>query len=345
MRCRRRVPSTIACVEVILSWPLYLSPIYGWNLPQGAFVTMRGGVLRAAASTLSPIGLGMFMVVALSLVPPLFYATRRWLALGPAGVLVAGLLATFSRGPWIGAGIALGFHALVSAKPVANLARLGIVGVIALSALLVTPYGDAVLGLLPGFANTVDQSTIDYRTELWDRGWRVVLQYPLFGSEFYMSTPEMMSLRQGQGIIDIVNGYLHVALESGIVGMALYIGITVAALYALWRAIKPARAIDPELALYAQSYFSGYAAMMIVIATASIVVGQVTEFIFMLAGISVGIARTVGEARHKAGGHDVLPEASADPTPPAPPTAPAPDATGPRASALPPHLRQYAKRD
>jgi O-antigen ligase len=336
------INAAIACAEVVLNWPLYLSPLTSWNVYFSTFLTMRGGFLRAAGSTLSPIGLGMFIIVALALIPALLHASRRWLALGPAGVLVAGLLATFSRGPWIGAGIALGFHALVSARPIANLARLGILGVMTMFALLLTPYGDALIGLLPGVANTVDQSTIDYRTELWERGWAVVMQRPLFGTELFMESPELAPLRQGQGIIDIVNGYLHVALDSGLVGMTLYIGIALSAMFALWRSIRPARAIDPELALYAQSYLSGYAAMMIVIATASIVVGQITEFVFMLAGISVGIARTIGEAKSSAPPSEAAERLQAAPASP-PPAAPEPK--GPAASSLPPHLRQYAKRD
>jgi O-antigen ligase len=337
------VNAAIACAEVILSWPIYMSPFYMWNLPEGSFVTMRGGFLRASASTLSPIGLGMFLVVALSLAPALLYATRRWITLGPAAVLVAGLLATFSRGPWMGAGLALGLHALVSQRPVGNTLRLGIVGVVSLLALSLTPYGDAFLGLLPGIANTVDQSSIDYRQQLWERGSQVVMQNPFFGSETYWETPEMRSMLQGQGIIDIVNGYLHIALDTGLIGLACFLGMIVFSLLALLRSIKPARAINQELALYAQSYFSGFAAMMVVIATASIVVGQITEVVFMLAGVCVGIARSVGEMQ-KTAYREMAAEEPGLRAPQAA-AAPAPAPKGPPPSSLPPHLRQYAKKD
>lgn len=344
------IVAAIACIEVVLSWPLYLSPLYSWNLNFSVFTTMRGGVLRAAGSTLSPIGLGMFLVVALSVTPALIYASRkRLLSYAPIGVLGAGLIATFSRGPWIGAGVALAIHALVSARPLQNLMRVGLVSVLGVAVLLATPYGDAIIGLLPGFGNTIDQSTIDYREELWDRGWRAAMRSPFFGSEYYLQTPEMSSLRQGQGIIDIVNGYLHIALESGLVGLTCFIGLAASAMYAVWRAIGPARRIDPELALYAESYLSGYAAMMLVIVTASIVVGQIQEVIFMLAGLCVGIARTVNEATRKA--HDAAlaqaaaPEVAApdEPNEPAPPKGRPPDAPDPRS--LPAHLRQYARRE
>ena len=42
-----------------------------------------------------------------------------------------------------------------------------------------------------------------YRERLAERGWEIVIAHPFFGDQF--PWPEMEDLRQGEGIIDIVN--------------------------------------------------------------------------------------------------------------------------------------------
>jgi hypothetical protein len=47
------------------------------------------------------------------------------------------------------------------------------------------------------------------------------MQNPLFGNLFFIENME--GLRQGQGIIDLVNVYAAVALKSGLVGLFLFL--------------------------------------------------------------------------------------------------------------------------
>ena len=49
--------------------------------------------------------------------------------------------------------------------------------------------------------------------------WELIKQNPWFGDQFVFR--RMEELRQGQGIIDIVNGYLFTALFHGLAGLAM----------------------------------------------------------------------------------------------------------------------------
>jgi len=56
-----------------------------------------------------------------------------------------------------------------------------------------------------------------------EQSWIVIQRNPLLGSADYLETPEMESMRQGAGIIDVVNTYLQIALQSGLVGLGIFL--------------------------------------------------------------------------------------------------------------------------
>ena len=45
----------------------------------------------------------------------------------------------------------------------------------------------------------------------------------------------MQELMQGEGIIDIVNTYVSIGLRSGLVGLSLFLGIFLSAMFRVWR--------------------------------------------------------------------------------------------------------------
>jgi O-antigen ligase len=101
--------------------------------------------------------------------------------------------------------------------------------------LFVTPLKEKVIDRLP-FIGKAEQDSIEYRGRLSDTSWALVDQHPWFGDPF--ATLKMESLRQGQGIIDIVNGYLYTALFTGYVGLSLLCGVFALALLAGYRALR-----------------------------------------------------------------------------------------------------------
>ncbi|MCB2097201.1 MAG: O-antigen ligase family protein [Parvularculaceae bacterium] len=336
-----------AVVETILHWHVYVNAVENWNIRFSTRYLARSGLLRAYGPVFGPITLGLYFVVAFSLALAFFAAAKRKLlpaiAVGAIGV---GLIVTFSRGPWVGAAFAVFMIAATAERPMAWFIRLVGVGFVATTVLLMTPFGPQLFNMLP-FVGEVESNTIDYRQRLFEVGWAYVMKYPLFGSDGYLNAPELQSLVQGQGIIDIVNSYLQVALDRGIVGLALFVGVSLFAALSAMRAIGVARRFDNEYALYVQAWFAALMGVMLTLATTTNVNAQIAETHWLLCGICVGIARSVqavAAAKVNAFVDDEPP-----PGPPGGPEDPPPgrslaSARTLPADNLPKHLRQYADR-
>jgi O-antigen ligase len=170
------------------------------------------------------------------------------------------------------------------------------------------------------------------------------LQNPWFGSENYKQTPAMQSLVQGQGIIDIVNAYLQVALDKGLVGLALFLGVTVVAMWSAFRAIGDARRIDDELAVYCQSWLAALVGVMLVLATTTNVIAQIAEVHWLLCGICVGIGRSVAAMTASAAAAAAQAPAEIAAAPPPAETPKRPPVWAAPQRELPAHLRQYARK-
>ena len=99
---------------------------------------------------------------------------------------------------------------------------LAVAAVLALPLLAIVPGGQKVLDLLP-FIGTIEVENITYRQRLFDNAMIVIQRNPLLGSFDFRSTPEMQSMIQGQGIIDIVNTYIGMALQVGLIGLTLFV--------------------------------------------------------------------------------------------------------------------------
>jgi O-antigen ligase len=332
--------SAIAVAEAVLGWHFYAAAVQNWDVSTILRYTERSGFLRSYGSVLGPIAFGLFLAAGLALAPALVRsAARTALANMSFPAIAAGLLVTFSRGPWIGGAIAVLLYVATTRRAMGNLVRLAMVGAAGFVALAVTPFGSAVIDILP-FIGDAESNSIDYRQDLFDIGWRVAMQTPWFGSEGYMESAAMQELVQGQGIIDIVNAYLRITLDSGLVGLSLYLGAVGLAILAAFRAIGPARKIGSELESYCQGYFAALLGLSIILATTANTIAQIKEFTWILCGICVGLARSVAlEVKER----QVIPAA-------APIAAPSSDAPEPEAPALvpgrplPPHLRQYGPR-
>ena len=98
--------------------------------------------------------------------------------------------------------------------------------------------GADIVDKLP-FVGNVEQETVEYRQHLVETSWRLIQQNPLLGNPFVLL--DMEELRQGQGIIDVVNGYISVALFYGLIGLALYVGALALALGSAYRYLRRAR--------------------------------------------------------------------------------------------------------
>ena len=217
--------STIAIFEVWRSWPLYrgIWAHYGIQLGSGASVKLRGGLMRSPGPYSEPLSLAFAMTIGIiALLSVRRLVTQRWHYMLLGVVVLTGLIAPQSRGAWIGALFALFALDLyrrkfrsVSIKAV----LLAIAGLLIFAAAGVSNRIATVLGL-----TNEGKGTMDYREQLLARGIEEFWKHPLFGDSIGNVLSNLRDLIQGEGIVDLVNGYLHIALISG--GAGLFVIMT-----------------------------------------------------------------------------------------------------------------------
>ncbi len=224
----------VALFEMFKGWLLYVTvpEAIGVERHMGGYLT-RGAALRALASTGQPIVLGYVMVVAIGFLLIVRQGIEKtWMRHAALGFLVAGMLASISRGPWVGAVVLVFVFATLAPRPVTRLAKLSLFVVAGVMGVLLLPGGGKVIDLLP-FVGTVDSVNVTYRERLFENATTVIERNPWLGSVIYNQTPEMQAMIQGQGIIDIVNSYLGIALEYGFIGLSLFFGFFLAVLFGI----------------------------------------------------------------------------------------------------------------
>jgi len=276
------VMAPIAIFESVRGWLLYTGIAGVWGDPNVFSWLVRGDSLRAQAAANHSINLGFHLSMALGFY--LFLRTRgvdRFRDFTVLATLIGGLVVTYARGPWIAA-ICAGVLFLAT-RPDAGkrLAGAAVALGILFALMYVSPLKESVLDRLP-FISTADQETIEYRRLLAEVSWTLIQQHPFFGDPFVAS--RMESLRQGQGIIDIVNGYIYTALFNGLVGLALLVGFSLLALFRGFAAFRQS-SDDRDAATLGAALLACMVAALVYVATAGY-----NETLYMLFGLSVSYA-------------------------------------------------------
>ena len=292
------VTASIAIFETGRHWLLYeeLRGPLG-VLSQLAYVSrFEGGPIRAVTVTTFPIILGYvtmfglgFFSFATSSVKGRFSASLVWI------FLLGGLVASLSRGPWVGAAavaLIMVFLGPGSSKRIAWGALTGCVLVLVLSAI---PSGQMILELLP-FVGTAESETVGFRQRLWDVSMLVFWQNPLLGDRHFLDNPLFDELRQGGGhFVDVTNSYLQVALPYGFVGLALFSSALVLPTFAAWRARRelPRPNLAPER--LGRMLIALMAGVLITIATAS-GIGVIPTLYWVLTGLLASYSQLARES-------------------------------------------------
>ena len=283
--------SAVAIAELALSWHFYAQATAHWKTASIFIYTERGGFVRAYASLMNPISLGYAAAVAMILSLPFFNAgVKKFWGFAGMAVLGAALFGSLSRGPWLGAALGIGVYFMIGPRGFSRAVQLALGGGIVFALLLPTPVGQTIFELLPFVGGGGASETITYRQELLETGWRVALRNPIFGSTSFTNTAEMQSMIQGQGIVDYVNSYLLVILESGFVGLALFLGVHLSALAATFRASRKALATQPLLAAFCRAFFAAHLAVLFMIATTSSV-APLNTINFIVPALGLAAAR------------------------------------------------------
>ncbi len=214
------VIAPIVVFEAVRSWLLYTNIPVRWGDPNTLSWLFRDGILRAQGPAGHSLTMGVLLATAFGF----------WLYLGSHQskrvlcmvglVLWAGLFATYSRAPWVVAAAILLAYVLLSPVGRRNIVGIGVGVAAAVAGLSTTSFGTRIIATLP-FIGTKEQDNVDYREQVAEVSWRLIKQNPLFGDVF--AARYMEELRQGQGIIDIVNTYASVAVFNGLVGATLFV--------------------------------------------------------------------------------------------------------------------------
>lgn len=288
--------SIVAVFEVLRSWKLYSAVLGAIGVNQGIFggYLMRSGLLRPNASVGNSIVLGYVLVVALGL----FFYLKEFLAkplhrfLG-ASLLIAGITASLSRGPWVGAVLLVVVYVVTGPKPIKHLFALGFWVVASFLVLSQLPSGQLLIDMLPIFG-TAEQGNVEYRANLLTSALPVIERHLLFGSNNYLEAPELQVMMQGEGIIDLVNTYVGVALYSGMTGLLLFLGAFLCALHQVRKTVRAARKQGSSVALLGRALYATVLAIMFIIYTVSSISAVPVVYWSML-GMCVAYAGLVSE--------------------------------------------------
>lgn len=282
------VLAPVAAAEAVRGWLLYGGIDQNWGIYAHVTFLTRGDILRAQVTAGQAIVAGCMFAVALgfwlNLEGHIERRPLRWLGWA---VLVVGLIAPFSRGPWVGAMAMVLIYLLLGPNPGSRTFK-GLAILVAIGgAALVSPWGDRVIDYLP-FIGTVDEGNVTYRQQLADMSMLLIQQNPFFGTPFFMQYME--SLRTGEGIIDLVNTYAIVALNFGLVGATLFVGFFLAVLLNTFREVRRHAAYDREFSLLGASVMAALIGMLVIIATVSNIYG--VPFLYIaLAAVCVSYCR------------------------------------------------------
>ena len=291
------VLALVGVYEFSRHWLLYksLEDVYGYKLLAQNFMT-RGDSVRAMGSAGGAIPLGYIMAVATGLylflrssVPSL----KLWLF--GLLMLLIGLYAPVSRGPWIGFATMLLVYTLSGPAPGREILRFVLIGAVAVPAMLISPMGDDIIDRLP-FVGRAEMETVTYRQRLLEISIAVVMQNPFFGAFDYFYSSAMQELKQGQGIIDMVNTHLGVALGSGLVGLTRFIGVFIAAADGVFRAMRKLPDRTSELYLLGRTLFAVMIGIQVIIFTVSSI-SFIAVIYWSIAGLGVAYARMLNSER------------------------------------------------
>lgn len=230
----------LALFELFKGWNLYatLPAQMGLTWKLGGY-SERDGMLRAAVSAGQPLVYGFAMAIAGGF---LFFVRKdlrsRYGSIVLAGLIFGGLLASLSRGPWIGVVVILFSYSVLEGRPVLRLLSTVFFAGFALLALAsLFSFGQRFINLLP-FVGQVDAYNVTYRQMLIENSMVVIARNFWFGSVDYLSAPEMQVMIQGEGIIDVVNTYIGVVFDYGVIGLFLFVMVFVSSGVSVYKASR-----------------------------------------------------------------------------------------------------------
>ena len=104
----------------------------------------------------------------------------------------------------------------------------------------------------------------------------------------------MEQFRTGEGIIDIVNTYAVVALSYGLVGMGLFVGVFLAAIWGTFKVVRKYSTSDPDAARMGVALIACLVGTLVVIGTTSFL-HAMPYMVFAMTGLAFAYVRSAVE--------------------------------------------------
>lgn len=193
------------------------------------------------------------------------------------GTLLAALLASFSRGAWLGAALGLLLMMLVQGGRLRWLGIIGllcVVSIIALGGTSLLP--EALASRLesitrafrffdPGTVQVTDQNfaVVERMAQVW-AGWKMAISYPLLGigpGNYSLAYPDYAVAPWFASRGHAHNYYIHLAAEAGIPGLLAYLALLGSVCYSIMGSLK-----KPQLGILERSMLIGSCGMIAAIA-------------------------------------------------------------------------------
>ena len=280
----------VACVgilEQMTKWSFYTVLPQHLQVPYYRFIAIssyRSGFMRIKSLIGEEIPLGFFLMISIGAAFFFRHVKSKKKLANPLILLLlaSALYFTDSRGAQLGTMLLLFIYLLFMLKsPVLKFLLLGGTALI-FSAFMAS---DTTI-------ESIDQhGTFIYRIELVQNAIPVINDNYWFGTNDFWEAEELEDSRQGQGIIDIVNTYLLVALVSGMSGFILFSLIFLSSALSVFRKIRSIRSSEyEENRVVGVILLSMLISAMFVIATVS-PVGHIPYYCWALVGLCSAFSR------------------------------------------------------
>ncbi|PCK09062.1 MAG: hypothetical protein COA42_05745 [Alteromonadaceae bacterium] len=252
--------------EALMSWHIYPSfeKMAGYVAPSGGQYKVRYLFLRAQASLLNPLIFALFAnmsflttmiyILKVGIVPAKTYT--KLFAFGAVFMAFLGTAATGSRAGMAGNVLIL----LISGVLIWAMRREKDPKALLLTGVVFC------LGAVVIFGQDFLTENFEYRMRLLDVGSGVIMTQPIFGDLAFRKNPMMQTLELGEGIIDVVNTYLSIALSHGLPALIFFVGALGTVFNRLYNSL---RLIDGNMMAFGIFAFSSLLVLAFNLATTS----------------------------------------------------------------------------
>ena len=279
----------IAMFETLRQWKVY-DAVTELFRERSFRYENRGGFNRASVSFGTPIALGFAMTLGIGVLLYLRGRLPSRVSSVLMLVLCGGLFASVSRGPWVGAVLLVAVFMFLARGGAGRLVKFGMAGVVALMLLAMTPAGKNIVELLP-FVGSTRSDTVDYRVDLIKAARKTISRNPWLGTTDPLRYPEMQAMKQGQGIIDLVNSYIQITLYSGLIGLIVFLLTTILPPLQLYRDHRRSAAETGPHADARRALIACQAGTLFVVGTVS-AVSYIPALMWLSTALCVAFARS-----------------------------------------------------